>query len=588
MVARRRTTLALAMVATALLVAAGGCTGGSEPESPSGSTSTQATVLGPTPQPEITGTARNGETLTGHAGAWGPGEVTLSYRWLRDGQPITGAVEATYELTQQDVSHSVALRVTGSKPGFESVEQDSAQVGPVLKATMHSAQPTVEGTPVFGKTLTVGDLDWGSEEVRFGYRWLRDGYAVAGATGRSYRLGAADLGSRMAVEVTGRLPGFDPARERSAATGPVRTAELDTSRPALDGVPRYFEWLTVPDPRWTPRPVTLSYRWLRDGVAMDGVTGPRYQLRGRDIGHRISVQVTGTKEGYTTARRSTPAVGPVTEGRLSPAPPPVISGTPAVGRYLSASAPGWGPVPVTFGWQWFRGDAPIDGATDSSYLLTVADLEQEITVRATGTAEFFAPRSRTSDATDAVGPGELTRTPTPLYSGIAQVGETVTALPREWGPGQVDLAYQWFREDRPIDGATKATYVAEPADVGHRLRVRVTGSRHGYRPASRMSGFTGVVAPGVLTPGLPTTTGAAVQGATLTAHGGSWGPGQVALAYRWFRDGVMVTKATDATYTLSGADVGHLVSVRVTGTKPGYTEADAWSATVGPVVARER
>ena len=79
-------TVALGMVVASLLTA--GCSGGSgsgPDPSPSASTPTVAPVLGPTPVPEITGDVRNGETLTGHAGAWGPGDVTLSYRWLRDG-----------------------------------------------------------------------------------------------------------------------------------------------------------------------------------------------------------------------------------------------------------------------------------------------------------------------------------------------------------------------------------------------------------------------------------------------------------------------------------------------------------------------
>lgn len=581
---------AVAMVVAALLTA--GCTGGTggQPDpSPSASTPTQAPALDPAPVPEITGDARNGETLTGHAGTWGPGEVTLSYRWLRDGADIQGAVEDTYAVTQRDVGHEITVQVTGSKPGYDAVAQESLPVGPVLRAIMRSHEPPVVGEAAYGQKLAVGDLDWGSEGVRFRYQWLRDGIALPGATHRTYRLGLDDLDRRITVAVTGRLAGFDPATETSQPVGPVRTAAITAAgRPRLTGVPRYFEWLTVPDPGWGPRPVTLTYRWFRDGTPMTGVAGPRYQLHGRDIGHRITVSVTGSKEGFSTLERVTRSTRTVKEGRLDPAPAPVIAGTPAVDAYLTASTGTWGPAPASFTWQWLRDGEPIKGATDSSYRMTVADLDHRIKVRVVAESEFFAPSTRTSVASERVAPGQLTRTPTPLYHGVAQVGERVTALPREWGPGVVGLRYQWFRGRDPIKGATDVDYVAKPADQGKRLRVRVTGSRHGYRSASMMSGFTGRVGPGVLTPGFPTVDGLAVAGLELTADAGDWGPGEVVLRYQWYRDGLLVPDAVGDTYVLTDLDVGSVVSVLVSGRRDGYLPTEAWSAPFGPVAGRER
>ena len=578
-----------AALAAVLLTA--GCSGGDdgEPPEPTPTPTAEPTVLDPTPVPEITGDARNGETLTGHSGTWGPGDVTLSYRWLRDGEDITGAVDETYAITAADIGREVTLRVTGSKPGFEPVEQESEPVGPVLRAIMRSNQPTLAGDPVFGQRLTVGPLDWGSEEVRFRYQWLRDGVPVAGETRRGYVLGLSDLDRRVSVEVTGRLAGFDPATERSAPSAPVGTATLVASgRPQLTGVPRYFEFLTVPNPGWGPRPVALTYQWFRDGQPMEGITGTRYQLRGRDIGHRVKVEVVGTKAGYATRRQFTTTVGPVKEGRLNPTPRPTLAGVPEVDQYLTAAIGPWGPAPATLSWQWFRGDRRIKGAIDTSYRLTVADLGERISVGVVGEAQYFEPTTRVSDRTQQVQPGQLTRTPTPLYSGTAQVGETVTALPKEWGPGAVRLAYQWFREGRKIDGATDVQYVARPADEGKRLRVRVTGTREGYRPASQLSGFTSRVAPGVLTPGVPGVVGLALDGQTLEADGGDWGPGQVDLRFQWLRDGLPIDGAAGSSYLLVPEDVGATISVQVTGRRPGYATAEAWSPPTEPVLARER
>ncbi len=582
----RRHAVVAAFLTVSLLAA--GCSGEGEPGS-SASSSPAPAVLVPTPVPEITGEARNGETLAGHAGTWGPAPVTLSYRWLRDGAPIQGAVEDTYALVNGDVGHQVTVEVTGTKAGFPEIKQVSQPVGPVLKAILRSNAPMITGEAVFGQTVTVGDLDWGSEDVRFRYQWLRDGSPVPGATRRGYRIGLEDLDHLLTVEVTGRLRGFDDAVERSARAGPVRTAAFaSAARPRLTGTPRYYDWLTVPDPGWQPRPATLTYQWFRDGTPMTGVVAATYQLHGRDIGHRITVQVTGTRDGYTSTQRVSATRGPVKEGLLDPSPRPTIRGTVAVDRYLTVAAGSWGPVPVTIAWQWYRAGSPIKGAVDSSYLLTVADLGRPISVRAVADAEYFEARTRDAVPTARVAPGELSRTPTPLYSGVAQVGETITALPKEWGPGEVTLSYQWFRGKDKIDDATKVRYVVVAADKGKRLRVQVTGSRHGYRPVSQRSGWTGRIAPGVLIPGLPTISGLAVDGQTLTVDGGGWGPGWVPLTYEWFSDGLPIADATASTYTLSAGDVGHVINVRVTGTKPGYTTAQAWSPTTEPVVGRER
>ena len=583
----------LLAVSVILALVTAGCSGGSdEPEptpEPSESASSAPTVLDPTPVPEITGEPRNGETLTAHAGTWGPGDVTLAFRWTRDGDNIVGAVEDTYALTNEDVGHELSVRVTGTKSGFDAVEQDSEPVGPIRRATLHSNKPTITGDAVFGQRVRVDDLDWGSEDVRFRYQWLRDGVAIADATDRGYRLGLDDVNRRIAVEVTGRLAGFDPAVVRSAPIGPVRTAALTSApRPKLNGVPRYFEILSVPDPGWRPRPITLRYQWFQDGTPMPGVTGASYQLRGRDIGHRVKVQVTGTKAGYTTEQQFTPALGPIKEGRLDPTPRPTVTGTVAVDRTLTGAVGTWGPAPVTFGWQWYRGKTPIRGATAPIYQLTVADLGERILVRVLGQAQFFADRSRDSAPTGPVQPGDLSPTPTPLYSGEAQVGETITALPREWGPGKVNLAYQWYRGNNPISGATKVTYVASPADVGKRLRVRVTGSRTGYRSSSQKSGKTAVISEGVLTSGNPTITGLPVATQTLTAHSGDWGPGDVDLKYQWYRDDLQLTRADESTYTLTADDVGHQIYVRVTGSKKGYATEDVTSAPTDPITPRER
>ncbi|SDQ27526.1 hypothetical protein [Arthrobacter crystallopoietes] len=82
---------------------------------------------------------------------------------------------------------------------------------------------------------------------------------------------------------------------------------------------------------------------------------------------------------------------------------------------------------------------------------------------------------------------------------------------------------------------------------------------------------------------LPTISGSAVLGQTLTATPGTWTTGAT-FAYQWLREGQPITGATAATYKVTTADAGKRLSVRVTGTKSGMTATSATSALTAKVI----
>jgi hypothetical protein len=78
----------------------------------------------------------------------------------------------------------------------------------------------------------------------------------------------------------------------------------------------------------------------------------------------------------------------------------------------------------------------------------------------------------------------------------------------------------------------------------------------------------------------PSVSGTARVGSALSAAPGAWGPAPVTLTYQWLRNGSPITTATATTYTLTHADAGTAISVRVTGSKPGYVTTSKTSTTV--------
>ena len=96
-----------------------------------------------------------------------------------------------------------------------------------LEAT---ADPEVTGVPEAGRALWARPATWSVDGVERSWQWLRDGVAVPGATGRRYRLGAADVGTRIAVRETATV-GDQTASASSPSTTRVRK---DTPRVLVD------------------------------------------------------------------------------------------------------------------------------------------------------------------------------------------------------------------------------------------------------------------------------------------------------------------------------------------------------------------
>ncbi len=174
-------------------------------------------------------------------------------------------------------------------------------------------------------------------------------------------------------------------------------------------------------------------------------------------------------------------------------------------------------------------------------------------------------------------------TATPTISGTAQVGQTLTADPGTWTPGDTTFSYQWKRGSTNV-GTDSATYVVAAADVGSTITVTVTGSATGYDAASDVSAATSTVINGVFgTQPTPTISGTAQVGQTLTATAGTWVTTPTTLSYQWKRGSTNVGTDT-STYVVGAADVASTITVTVTASKSGYDSVSKVSASTSSVI----
>ncbi|KRF07071.1 hypothetical protein ASH00_16125 [Arthrobacter sp. Soil782] len=178
------------------------------------------------PIPTISGTAKVGEELTATPGTW-PRGTTLSYQWMRSGQPIDGATAQTYLLGADDLAKMIAVRVTGSKAGHGTATATSEYTSGIAWGTLNGPVPTISGTAKVGETVAVTTGTW-TEGAELFLQWTRDGVDIHGATVASYTLKPEDAGTRIGVWVIARKSGYVTSSKQGFLASPVsRNASND-------------------------------------------------------------------------------------------------------------------------------------------------------------------------------------------------------------------------------------------------------------------------------------------------------------------------------------------------------------------------
>lgn len=188
--------------------------------------------------------------------------------------------------------------------------------------------------------------------------------------------------------------------------------------------------------------------------------------------------------------------------------PVSVSGSGKVGTELRVSAPVFKPQASSIAYQWYRGTAPITGATGMLYTVAAADLGKSLTVRATGTLAGYKPVISSSGAVVGGTGAALVAAHPPSVVGRPVVGGDLTIDKGVW-PGGPTLTYQWYRGSTAITGATGPSYRLTATDAGTSVHVVETASIAGRSPGTAKSGA-------VLVAKLPSTTALKLSSARAT------------------------------------------------------------------------
>jgi hypothetical protein len=393
-----------------------------------------------------------GEKLTAAPGRWtGTRPYFFTYQWRRCSggscASIPGAISQTYTPTDNDVTRTIQVTVTGRNiyaPDPNPV--DSAQTTSVAVAPAGAPEPvtlqtypqvtpaqSTMPTPVRGQVFTIANGSWKDGAARritpdtFTYQWQRCAGSTCvdlpGGDEQSFTTTSADVGYTLQASVTATYLGLSTTKPAGVTGTIVEKRPVATEKPRIVGDAYVGNVLGSSAGAWDAYRPTFTRRWLRcndEGLQCNPTnpvqTSSTYALTAADKGSRLQLEVTATVVDRSQNRVS------VDHSEFSP----VITDPP--------------PPPVEGG-----GPGPVGGG---------------------GGGVVVARPSARPRARRAANPGGL-RVPKRLGVGS---GVSVAATFR----GFRKPRYQWYRNGKKIKKATRRTYKITRADRGKKILCKIT------------------------------------------------------------------------------------------------------------------
>ena len=487
----------------------------------------------------------------------------------------------------------------------------------VSPATMVAGPATwpvqVNGEAQVGKTLTADTSNisdrFGVQVTAMTYQWLANNARIPGASGQSYTLGEGKQGKKISVMATYTDDRGNEDTLTSGPTEPVAARERNsraTGLPLISGRALVGQTLTADtslifDADGLENSV-FSYLWEADDDSIPGAHDPTYTPVQADVGKVITVIVSFLDDAGYGQSMTSPATMAVTTAEAAAAVKFAIS--------LRYAANADGSVSL----YWNAPDDEVTGYRIDRRRYSMGEPKGLVYVEDTGSAATTytdtevtagAPHSYRVQAIRGAELGEKTKffktkvfplrkaanspaTGAPAISGVAQVGETLTADTSGivdadglknvthnylWGiSGSAVIGavygYQWLADEAEIEDATGSTYILADVDEGKAVKVRVSFTDDGgHRETLTSSATAAVTQPNTPATGMPTVSGKARVGETLTVDTSGIsdenGLDDATFTHQWITDDSVVVGTGTRAYTPTGGDQGKAVKVRV-------------------------
>ncbi len=156
---------------------------------------------------------------------------------------------------------------------------------------------------------------------------------------------------------------------------------------------------------------------------------------------------------------------------------PSFKGTVRVGQTLTADPGTWSHPGATFRYSWDTDDDQV--GRSQTFKVTPDLLGEKLSLGVHASASYYTS-GYASTAPVTVQPGIITNTSRPKISGTPRLGNTLKATVGKWSPGGVTASFRWYAGTQAIKKTKAQTLVLRKAQLGKRIKVRVTVVKDGY------------------------------------------------------------------------------------------------------------
>jgi hypothetical protein len=492
-------------------------------------------------QPANTGVVAGGTAVLS---VLATGTSPLSYQWLKDGTPIAGGTSASLSIfpAQASDAGSYLVEITNVVGLVSSSAAALTIYTPLSITSQPSALNLNEGAAAAFSVVAAGSGP-------ISYQWRKDGVAIAGGSSATLAIASVQTLDAGSYDVTLSSPAGSLTSDPAALT--VNTPPVIKTHPVSLAVIQTAKVnLSVTATGAAP----MSYRWLKDGVALSGGTSSSFtipSMSAADSG-KYSVEVTNALGSVT----SNEAALTLTSGPMILTQPVGLAVN--AGRSATLSVDAAGPVSSgTITYQWRKNGIAISGATARSYMV------RSMQASSVGSYDVLVKNGSGSILSDVVqltlnSPVTITTQPAP-----AMVNAGASTTLRVAVAGTAPFTYQWRRNGISVPGATSSVYTLPNAQSSNVGSYTVT-----------VSNVVGSVTSAAATVALNVPVRISTQPLSAGINPNSSrtlsvvATGTAPIRYQWRRNGVALLGATSASYTLANAGLENLGIYDVVLTNP--------------------
>ena len=497
------------------------------------------------------------------------GTAPLTYQWKKNGSNISGATSDSYAISSAKTSDAGSYTVTVSNSAG-SVTSSAATLT-VNVVTLSSISISGDSSVNVGSTATY--------TCKANYS---DGTSKTVTPIWSISAGTSYASITSSGVLTGKEAGTATIQAKYTEGGVTKTVTMNVTvnavvvKPSITTQPKsqtVYEGSSVTFDVTATGTDPLSYQWKKDGSNISGATSASYTISSAKTSDAGSYTVTvSNSAGSVTSSTATLTVTAKPAITVQPQDQTIKEGNAVTFSVIVTGA-----EPLSY--QWYKNGFVLSGATEKQY--TIASVAES------DAGQYFVIVSNNAGSVVSE-TASLVVTVPPV---IVKQPESLSVLDGEEALFSVEAEratkYQWFKDSKPINGATNAVYrIANTVmdDMGE-YYVLVENEYHSVQSDTVILEVYK----------LPVIT---KQPVGVSVSGGESATFSVeaenVIVYQWYKNGLAITGANESVYTIetvNGYDVGEY-SVVVSNEKASIVSdvvtlgiSEAYRATAEPQIA---